>query len=180
MILNMKYRNFWRTSLYHLLFCVLTFHVPFVGAMETLKQQPTGTVILTVNDKSKAAQTPVSVRFDAAMLNSLPQTSFITKTPWYKDPVKFDGPRLKDVLEALKVNGEKLTATALNDYKVAIPLADAVKYGAMLALRMDGKVLSVRDKGPVWLIYPFDAHPELNNTTYFSRAIWQLSSITIE
>ena len=176
----MNYLNIQTIGRSSVLACLLALHVPFVGAMEVLKQQPKGAIILSVNDKSSTAQAPVTARFDAAMLSSLPQTSFVTKTPWYKDSIKLTGPLLKDVLDVLKVKGEKITAAALNDYKVTIPLADAIQYGAILALSMDDKELSIRDKGPVWIIYPFDSHPELKNTTYYSRAIWQLSSITVE
>ena len=176
----MKYLNIQTVGRASVLACLLALHVPFVGAMEVLKQQPKGAIIFTVNVKSSAAQAPVSAHFDAAMLKSLPQTSFVTKTPWYKDSIKLTGPLVKDVLDVLKVKGEKITAVALNDYKVTIPLADAIKYGAILALTRDGKELSIRDKGPIWIIYPFDSYPELNNITYYSRAIWQLSSITVE
>lgn len=163
-----------------LILCFSALQVTMVGATELLKRQPSGAIILTVNDKTSLAQAPQSMRFDMAMLNSLPQKSFVTKTPWYKVAIKFSGPLLSDVLQALNVKGENLTATALNDYKVSIPLADAIKHGAILAVRMDDKIFSVKDKGPVWFMYPFDAHPEINNTTYFSRAIWQLSAITVE
>ena len=44
---------------------------------------------------------------------------------------------------------------------------------------MDGKPLSVRDKGPLFLIYPFDKNPELYNEKYFSRSVWQIKKIEI-
>ena len=36
-----------------------------------------------------------------------------------------------------------------------------------------------RDKGPLFVIYPFDTRPELRNAVYFSRCAWQLKAIDI-
>lgn len=176
----MKCLNFRRLGQFFLASHILCMGVASVDALEMPKRQDTGAVILTVNDKSRPSHAPVILHVDAALLDGLPQKSFTTKTPWFKDSVKFSGPLLKDVLQALKVSGTRLNATALNDYQVDIPVADAMKYGAILARRMDGRVLTVRDKGPLWLMYPFDTYPELKNLTTYSRCIWQLQTITVE
>lgn len=139
-----------------------------------------GAVILTVNGKIDVKNTPEAAVFDAAMLDALPQTSFTTRTPWDKEPVKFTGPRLKDILQALKAKGVNLKATALNDYKINIPFDDAFKYDVILARQMDGKVIGVREKGPLYVMYPFDAFPDIKTSTYYSRCIWQLKSLTVE
>ena len=38
----------------------------------------------------------------------------------------------------------------------------------------------VREKGPMMLIYPFDAYPELHAQQYLNRSIWQLHAITVK
>jgi hypothetical protein len=38
----------------------------------------------------------------------------------------------------------------------------------------------VREKGPVFIIYPFDSFPELRNLTYYSRSIWQVKALNVE
>lgn len=40
--------------------------------------------------------------------------------------------------------------------------------------------LSVREKGPMMLIYPFDTYPELHAQQYLNRSIWQIHAITIK
>jgi len=40
--------------------------------------------------------------------------------------------------------------------------------------------LTPEDKGPLVLIYPFDAEPGIANPTYFSRSVWQIARVTIE
>jgi hypothetical protein len=39
--------------------------------------------------------------------------------------------------------------------------------------------MAVRDKGPLFIIYPFDQHAELRNSVYHSRCAWQLKAIEL-
>jgi hypothetical protein len=39
--------------------------------------------------------------------------------------------------------------------------------------------MAVRDKGPLFVIYPFDARPELRGAVYYSRSAWQLRTIDV-
>ena len=39
--------------------------------------------------------------------------------------------------------------------------------------------MAVRDRGPLFVVYPFDAQPELRNAVYYSRSAWQLKSIEV-
>jgi hypothetical protein len=68
---------------------------------------------------------------------------------------------------------------ALNNYAVSVPMSDLQRYDPVLASRRDGKTLSVRDKGPLMLIYPFDRYPELNAQDYLNRSIWQVHEVRV-
>lgn len=140
----------------------------------------TGKVILTISGKIGEKNAGNTAAFDLAMLEKLPQQTFTSKTPWDKQPVKFTGPLLRDVLAAAKANGTTLNAMALNDYKTAIPMGDVKRFDMVLAYKMDGELIPVRTKGPLFIIYPFDSKPELQSTKYYERAAWQLKSIDIE
>ncbi|MCZ0750009.1 molybdopterin-dependent oxidoreductase [Aeromonas enteropelogenes] len=118
--------------------------------------------------------------WDSAMLDQLPEYEIKTHTPWYDEEKTFRGPRLSDLLAKVGASGKQLTITALNDYSVQVPTSDARQYEVILARSIDGKPLSVRDKGPLFLIYPFDQYPELRNKLYYGRAIWQISQIKVE
>ncbi len=159
---------------------LLTLCAPWLSAFELPKDVSASPVILTVSGKIGIKNTPDSAVFDAALLDTLPQHSFVTATPWFKTPVKFTGPLLRDLLQALKASGSSIKATALNDYKINIPMTDVLKYDVILASQIDGKVISVREKGPLFVIYPFDSAQELKNLTYYSRSIWQLKALSVE
>ena len=56
----------------------------------------------------------------------------------------------------------------------------ARRTGEMETPWTEGKVrFSVRDKGPLFLVYPFDTNPETYNEKYFSRSVWQIKEIEV-
>ena len=93
--------------------------------------------------------------------------------------MQFTGPLLRSVLEAAGAKGSTLTIKALNDYAAKIPMEDATTLDTILATRMDGQLMSVRDKGPLFLIYPFDLDSGLYNEKYFARSVWQIKEIEV-
>ncbi len=46
-------------------------------------------------------------------------------------------------------------------------------------MKLNDQPMSVRDKGPLFLVYPFDLNPELYNEKYFSRSVWQIKEIEV-
>jgi hypothetical protein len=74
----------------------------------------------------------------------------------------------------------RIVLAALNDYAVEIPWSDLVRYDPVLAYRRDGQRMGIRDKGPLILIYPFDAHPDLQQgQDYVNRTIWQVHAVSV-
>lgn len=141
---------------------------------------PTTRPILTVSGKIAVKNAGETARFDMKMIEALPQHSFTTSTPWFDKPVKFTGPLLSDVLAAVKANGTVLSAVAINDYKINIPMADVTKYKVIVARLLDDKPMSVRDKGPLFVVFPFDTASELRTSTYYERSIWQLKALDVQ
>lgn len=90
------------------------------------------------------------------------------------------GPRLRDVLKHFSVSGHVIDAVALDSYRIEIPVSDATKYDVVLANTIDGKQLSVRDRGPVWIIYPVKDNPELHTPVFEARSIWQLKELRMK
>jgi hypothetical protein len=72
-----------------------------------------------------------------------------------------------------------LTLRALNDYAVEIPVTDAESFSVLVAYAQNGERMAVRDRGPLWIIYPLDSRRELQNPVIHARMIWQLKSIAV-
>jgi hypothetical protein len=140
---------------------------------------PAGPVVLTIIGALQRANRDGHADIDMAMLERLPQRSIVTETPWHSGPRRFTGPLLRDVLALAGATGAKARLVALNDYRVEIPVDDIQRYDVVLARLLDGKPMGVRDKGPLFVMYPFDSQPALRNAVYFSRCIWQLRTIEV-
>ena len=140
---------------------------------------PPGPVVLTVSGRLRDGQRASPAQFDMAALERLQQTGYSTRTPWYSQPRKFTGPLLRDVLASTGLHGSQLRLMALNDYRVDLPFDDVLQHDVLLARLMDDKPMAVRDKGPLFVIYPFDQHTALRNAVYYSRCAWQLRAIEV-
>ena len=141
--------------------------------------KPTGTVVLTIDGAISQTNNGSQAQFDMAMLENLPQHSFSTQTPWYPSAVTFTGPLLRDVLAAVGAKGKNITAVALNDYKTEIPIDDATRHDVIVARLMNNRPMRVREKGPLFIVYPFDTKAELRSELYYNRAAWQLHILRI-
>ncbi|MDT4840621.1 hypothetical protein FQZ97_744490 [compost metagenome] len=141
---------------------------------------PKERAILTISGKIAEKNAGDKARFDMKMIEALPQHSFTTRTPWFDKPVKFTGPLLADVLAAVKASGSTISAVAINDYKISIPVDDTTKYKLVVARLLDDKAIPVREKGPLFVVYNFDSAAELRTSTYYERSIWQLKALEVQ
>lgn len=154
------------------------------GAEASLKPgmdvpEPSSPVVLTVDRKIRMSR---PVRFDLPNLEAVGLIQFATSTSWTTSPSLFEGVRLAAVLDVAGADpaATTLVLTSLNDLQIRVPIADARTWPVMLALRRDGSRLSRRDRGPIWVVYPQHAFPELDHRTYHQRWLDQLKSITVE
>lgn len=142
-------------------------------------EPPSAAVVLTISGQVRNPNDGKQAQFDMPMLERMPQTSFSTRTPWYSQARQFTGPLLRDVLRAAGAHGSVLRARALNDYRVDIPFEDPQRFDIVIARLLDGAPMPVRDRGPLFVVYPFDSVPELRNAVYYSRSAWQLRAIEV-
>lgn len=143
-------------------------------ALATDFKQPEGDVLLTITHGGNDGQT---IELDFAGLEALGLTTIETSTIWTDGKQVFEGVELAALAKALGITSGTFKAVALNDYAVEIPVSDAVKGGPILALKRNSAPMSVRDKGPVWVIYPYDSSPKYRTEVVYSRSIWQLARI---
>jgi hypothetical protein len=138
---------------------------------------PEGKVILTLTGAIHATNGESAASFDLTMLDAMPGRETTAATPWFEDVHTFQGVLLSEVVAAVGAEGRDLRVRAINGYEATIPAADVADLPIILATRIDGQELSVRDKGPIFIVYPFDLGPHLYNENYFSRSVWQVVSI---
>ena len=142
--------------------------------------KPVGKVLLTVSGNIENTNEDGKAIFDIASLENLGTVSFQTSSPWYNGRTTFTGISLQKLMDYVGAKGSVVKVTALNDYTTVIPLSDFKKYNVILALKINGEYMRIRDKGPLFIVYPYDSIPELNNQIFYSRSAWQVSSMKIE
>ena len=103
------------------------------------------------------------IEFDLKDLEQLGLTKLTTWTPWTEGEVEFEGVWARRLMEAVGARGTEVEARALNDYVEVIPIDDFHRYDVLLAVRMNGQLMRTRDKGPIWIVYPWSGHPELDD-----------------
>ncbi len=140
---------------------------------------PSGDVLLTVAGEIDVVNVEDTLQLDLTALSDLDSASFETETIWTDGVHTFEGVSLHVFAELVGAEAGTFLATAINDYTVEIPVSDAVEGGPIIAYFMDGEEMSVRDKGPLWIIYPYDNSSDYRSEVIYSRSIWQLDRIEV-
>ncbi|OIQ27172.1 MAG: oxidoreductase [Alphaproteobacteria bacterium MedPE-SWcel] len=118
--------------------------------------------------------------FSIDQLRAIEEREVNTTTIWSDGVQEFVGVSLDVLMAHVGVSEGVLEAAAVNDYAVEIPMSDARKGGPMIAYMRNGKTMSLRDKGPLWLVYPYDSGAEFRTEEIYSRSIWQLNRISVK
>ena len=136
--------------------------------------------ILEITGHISVINTPErTALFDREMLEQMGVTKMQTSTPWTDGRPVFEGVLMRNLLKRVGASGKSITVVALNDYKVTLPISDFEEYPIILAYKMDGQVLKVRDKGPLWIIYPQDEFSELHDKSVHKKWIWQIKEFQV-
>ena len=177
----MSHYAFVKFEKYLLLFTVMVsvFTVSVAQATEALPP-PEGPVILEISGAIEKTNGMNKARFDHKMLEVIGFSELQTSTPWTEGVPVFNGVLISKLLDFVGVQGDTVLAIALNDYKVEIPVSDFRNYPVILASSMNGVRLKVRDKGPLWIIYPVDQYQELKNQETQFKWVWQLKELRVQ
>lgn len=140
---------------------------------------PSGDVVLTVSGNIAVTNGNGVAALDIAHLEAMDPVEIRTETIWTQGEQVFEGVPLATLLERLGAEGSVIAASALNDYTIEIPVEDAVADGPIIAFAQNGTSLSVRDKGPLWVVYPYDDKDIYQTEVIYARSIWQLARIEL-
>lgn len=140
--------------------------------------KPEGRVLLEVTGNISNYNADGMAQFDMAMLRALDWRDVQTYTSFTDGEQRFSGPTLRSLLDVVSASGTTLNATAINDYFVQIPFNDAVEHGVILAAEMNGKQMRLRDRGPIWVIYPL-SKKQAEKKVFDAEMIWQMNRLEV-
>ncbi|WP_339859089.1 hypothetical protein [Thalassospira alkalitolerans] len=118
---------------------------------------------------------PVTVSFDD--LANLPATEFYTSTPWTDGVHKFRGVDFNVLFDTYGITADTVRISALNDYSVMVPANVLREDRAILVYQQNDAEMSVREKGPFWVVFPYDSDVRFQTDMYWSYSVWQVKSI---
>jgi hypothetical protein len=151
----------------------------FGKAQATTLASPAGEPLLTVHGAITNVGADDTAQFDLDLLTALPSVTFETSTIWTEGVQVFRGVPLDVLLDHVGATGDTLQLRALNDYRITIPASDAREGGPIIAYEQNGSQMSVRNKGPLWLVYPYDSVTAYQTEEIYARSIWQLIEIEV-
>ncbi len=164
-----------RNSLFGVVFALL----PFACVAGELPA-PTEDVVLTISGAIENHNGDGSAQLDRTMLAAMRVIELETTTVWQEGTQRFTGVPLKDILALVGSDAaSSVAAIALNDYQVTIPVASIEDDVPIVAFLMNGEPMSPRDKGPLWIVYPYDSDEKYRNEVTYSRSIWQLDRLNL-
>lgn len=134
--------------------------------------------LLTLTSEGKEA-----ISLDLAALDQLPQNSFSTTTQWTEGEIAFSGPALRDVLQLAGATPQAdgaINLIAANHYEVELDRRLLEDDAPIVATRLNGKTFGTREKGPLWVVFPYDLDTAYQTEGIYAASIWQLIEIRIE
>jgi hypothetical protein len=155
-------------------------------AAETLRSAdaipaPSGAVVLTVGGDIGKSNSGSTVRLDVATVERMGLVKYSVHDPWLDADHEFSGVLLSDMLDTIGAapGSTRMHFVAIDDYEVEILIADVRKWPILLATRMDGQPMSIADKGPLRVVFPYDQFPEIDRLAYKDLWIWSLESLDV-
>jgi hypothetical protein len=149
-------------------------------ATAELPPAPTGEALLFIDGAITNRNAGEETQLDIDALKSMPVVTFTTSTTWTEGTPTFTGVPLKALLDAVGATGATVSAVALNNYAIDIPTDSLTDEAPIVAYEIDGAPFSRRDKGPLWIVYPYDSSADYRTELIYGRSIWQLQRLTVK
>lgn len=155
------------------------------GAVGKVNRGPLDTALDQMMVKQKVAFDKAHV-FEFAQLDALPRTTLQPTLEYDGKRHRLAGPLLVDVLRAAGApvaDSTQLLMRAVDGYAPAIGLADARRWGFIVATHLDGKPLPLGGLGPLWAVYEPDRFPDMAArpvTERFALCPWGLYHIEVK
>jgi hypothetical protein len=140
---------------------------------------PEGQVLLQVTGAIGVTNSEGRAVFDREMLMALPSIEIKTSTVWTDGVQSFVGVPLKTLLDFLQSEGGSVTARAVNDYSAEFPVEELEDDAPIIAYLVNGQAMPLREKGPLWIVYPYDSAPRYRTETVYARSVWHLFELAV-
>ena len=141
---------------------------------------PQNEVILTVTGKINTHNKGNSLVMDLETIESVGLVEYTVEDPFEKEQRTFQGVLMRDLLDLWQVDSQATTleVTALNDYKIDIPINIFREFPVIFALKQDGEYMTPDYRGPAMLVFPYNDY-EFEHLIVHAYWAWQIKAIFI-
>jgi len=115
--------------------------------------------------------------FNIKALAGLKQRKIIANADGWPNAVTLEGPSLNDVLDKTGALSRNITVTALDGYSVEFTPEELQKHNWILAIKANGKPISIGGRGPLWLAY--DTNSGVATSDEEAKWVWSVFVIKI-
>jgi len=169
----------------------------FAGGLHAQDAELSGPVLLTVTGNLSAPTRPgydqlndkffefnevqfeKAAQFDYAKLRNLTNVTVQADFPKGGEVFTFEGPLLKDVLEAAGASGKTVMVQALDGYAAVVPMEEMIDKGAVVALSKNGVPFAIGDYGPTQIVFPRAERSDLADMPD-DNWVWSIFHISVE
>lgn len=147
------------------------------AAIPTPKEE----LLLTITGKIGNVNHDNAILMDRTTIEAVGLVEYTVTDPFEQRSIRYRGVLMRDLLEHWQVADDATTMqlTALNDYKIDIPLAEFRQYPILFALQADGLYMQPDYRGPAMLVYPVDQY-KFELLAVQRKWIWQIKAIDIQ
>ena len=113
-----------------------------------------------------------------ADLEKLTITEFSVMDPYKKEQRTYSGITVRDLVKHYAKDGVKtISIKATDGYEVQFTHSEWLRWDIMLATRLNGKHIPLRESGPARIVMPFDTALDMDKVIYRPKWIWLVSKI---
>jgi hypothetical protein len=151
-------------------------------AIPALQEKALLTVTGKIQAKQQSAKPATGIVMDRANLTAIGLVEYEATDFFEKKKNRFRGVLMRDLLQVWQVSpdAKQMTLTALNDYKITIPLDLMRQYPMVLALEQNGAVMQNDYRGPAMVVTPHNQYANVKALANRDYWIWQVAKIHIE
>lgn len=95
-----------------------------------------------------------AAQFDLDALERLGMHRITGSHPGWPNELTFEGPLLRDVLNAVGANGRIVKVLALDGYAAEIAISEIQDRPFIVAVKREGRYVGIGDQGPTWVVAP--------------------------
>jgi hypothetical protein len=138
---------------------------------------PKGERVLSISGLISNVNDDDETTLDVATLEKMSMVKLRVFEPFEKKEMVFEGVLMSELMKIIGADSSatEVHLTALDDYKIDLPMSVLKKADVLLATKADGNHMSIVDGGPTRIIFPPDSDMARNTDMW----IWNVDTMVV-